>query len=481
MAKSRLKRLFRATPGTARCLSILPPWPARCGSCRTLREDGEETQKDRHPGALREDIDRETALDALPIPFDEQQGWDELAAAATEADASVFTMSYASRQVIGSLHRQLPCQFVFECHPWRPGSLRPSRLWFRRGNVLGLGTKSVYFELGPVHGIDYPYAAKVFLISSSVIDVNKAFNDPSYVGHARRMVDKEVARRLKHEFSIRRLTAQDDPLSLMAKQGLLVPLCWGYVTGISAEMLRVGPSLISTRFFVIYPRMACTIEELPFLSLGMSAKLVLTEQCLDLVTKFHGSGCIHRNLSLDSFMLDFKGHVYLRSIRRAGRYTGRPEEFVVPENPLYLDPDTAISLIRHPEGQIISTPIRDSWALGVTLFLLWYDRLPYNMSEFEFGDPERKVRSLALLPFLGHQLNNTIQDCRTIVPDAVKDILSCLLRLQGVQRRTPEEVWRTSTLIKYVRANADSVHGLPRTTPASCSFPALDLFLFQKC
>ncbi|KEP64373.1 UNVERIFIED_CONTAM: rhoptry kinase family protein ROP19A, putative [Hammondia hammondi] len=390
MAQSWLRRLFRGTVGSGRCLSNLPLWSTR-GSRRRLKEEDEKRRQDVDPDEPAERSHGGSVSDILSIQFDEQEGWDELADVATEADAGVFTMSSTSRQVIVSLQFQLPRQFVFECHPWIPGSLRPSRWWLQRGEVLGLGEKSVYFELGPVGTCEYPYAAKVFLISSNVLDLDKAFNDPNYADRAKVLIDRELGRRLKREFNIRRLTANDDPLSLLAKQGLLVPLCWGYVTSISAEMLRVSPSLISTRFFVIYPRMACTLEELAFHPLGISAKLVLTEQCLNLVTKFHGSGCIHRNLSLDSFMLDFKGHIYLRNTRRAGRYTGKPEEFVVPEDPLYLDPDTAISMVRHPAGKVISTHSRDSWALGITLFVLWFGRLPYSMSEFERGDPERKV------------------------------------------------------------------------------------------
>ncbi|PFH32647.1 hypothetical protein BESB_012590 [Besnoitia besnoiti] len=478
MAPAFLKRLVVEAQKTGLCLPALPGWQKRHRRCLASRQRNNRS-KSESSGVSREDAREETTDDSSRI-FDEEQGREELAALATEADASVFVMSYASRQVVWSLECQLPPQFLFECNTWRPICPRPPRVWLRRGNAIGLGTKSVFLEVGPAGSNDCPFAAKVFLISSNVIDIDRAFADPDYVDHARALVDKEVHRRMRQEFSIRRLTTQDDPLTLLSDQGLLVPLCWGIVTDLREDMIRVSPEMVATKFLVIYPRMACALGELPFDFLGMSAKLLLTKQCVNVITKFHANGCVHRDLSLDSFMLDFEGHVYLRSIRRAARYTGKPEGLVVPEDPLYLDPDTAISLIRQPQGRLVSMWSRDSWALGVILFVVWFNRLPYSLPEFAHGDPERKVRSLALLPFIERPLDDALVVCRSAIPKEVKELLAGLLRLRGPQRQSPEDISRTSPLFRYVRTGSDSDHGLPRTTPARSSFPALDLFLFQR-
>lgn len=417
------------------------------------------------------------SLDAIRV--DEEKGLDELAAISTENDSRDLALSFGSRRVIRALNRQMPIQFLFECNPWRLISPARSRIWLRRGRVLGLGSKSIYFEVGAAGGTGFPYAAKLFLLDNRTVDLARVFRDPDYIEYARKVSEREISRRMLLEFSVRKLVAEDDPLTLLSEHGLLVPLCWGCVTGLETDFLPLSNDLAASRFLVVYPRMASSMSELPFDQLSPSAKVALTSQCLRLISKFHRLGYAHQDIFPDNFMLDFEGRVYLRKFRRAGKLGSKPEVPTVPENPLYLDSETAIALIRAQGKALPCTRQRDSWALGLTLFTVWCGRLPYGLSEVENGDPERKVRSVALLSFVRPHLEDCYCESTQPVPEEVRELLWPLLRLRSSDRSSPERACSSSTLFRKAVADVKANNGLPSSTPQRLGFPGRELLAFR--
>ncbi|PHJ16488.1 rhoptry kinase family protein rop32 [Cystoisospora suis] len=474
MSGSRLQRLLQAAQKTAKKFThsrrrTFPDLSSNAASRTNVRSDA----------GFRGEIDQDSSVSLEEIRIDEEEGIDELAAISTENDASDLALSANSRRVICALNRQMPSQFLFECNPWRPRSPARCRVWLRRGRVLGLGTKSIYFEVGATEGTDFPYAAKLLLLDNNTVDLARVLSDPDYVEQARTVSEKEISRRMLLEFSVRKLVAEDDPLTLLSKYGLLVPLCWGCVTGLDNDLMPLGKQLAASRFLVIYPRMASSMSELPFDRLSLSAKVVLTTQCLRLMAKFHRLGYAHQDISPENFMLDFEGRVYLRKFRRAGKLGSKPELPSVPENPVYLDCETAIALIRPQEKNVSCTRQRDSWALGITLFTVWCGHLPYGLSELQHGDPERKVRSVALLSFIRPHLEDYYSKSCHPVPEEVRELLWSLLRLRASDRLSPERACSNNALFRSAVGDVKANNGLPRSTPRGLGFPARELLVFR--
>ncbi|PHJ14730.1 rhoptry kinase family protein rop32 [Cystoisospora suis] len=188
------------------------------------------------------------------------------------------------------------------------------------------------------------------------------------------------------------------PEVLRDAYGLFVPWFAGSIVEISGAPYHnyLLPSAHSRPFYNLvvgfWPAAAGLIDVVSTSFIPLEVTLFIVRQIVRTVAALHSLGVVHGDIKVDNFLVGHNGGIYLGDFGTVTPVAG-PQRFRPPGTVVYLDPQSAAETLEAgPSGGARASIPRDTWALGLTVYLLLCHRMPFEIDET--GSRETTLRSI---------------------------------------------------------------------------------------